>query len=89
MFTFMKETIKFSSPSEPGSEVEVEVPTVAQIMQWMERDLGTSINFLDALRRDTALREQMAVFLQGRISNFKNKPDPSQVAMQFGPKAVS
>jgi len=85
----MKETVKVLSPSEQGSEVELDVPTTGNIIKWMEKDLGACITFLTALQNDTALKQQMAVFLQGRISNFKNKPDPAQVGMEFGkgPKA--
>lgn len=69
---------KSSSAEVPGTEADVKVPTVEQIRSWMEKDLGSCITFLSALHNDAAMKDSMATFLQGRITNFRNKPDPNQ-----------
>lgn len=70
-----------------GVETQDDVPSIAQLEQWLTRDLGTCIQFLKALHDDKDLRMQMATFLQGRISNFKNRPDPRQTDLfSKGPK---
>jgi len=66
----------------PGTESDLkEVPSIAQIEKWMERDLSMCHSFLSALISDKDLRRQMATFLQGRMSNAVNRPDPSQLKM--------
>lgn len=80
----MDNSIKDSDHA-PGAQVpKKEVPTVEQIKLWIERDLQTSVTFLQALQNDAELRQQMAVFLQGRLSNYVNKQDPRQAAIDFG-----
>lgn len=64
-----------------------EVPSIDQIEIWLTKDLGTCISFLQALHADKDLRIQMATFLQGRLTNYKNKPDPRQTDLfSKGPK---
>jgi len=57
------------------------VPDLVTIEKWLTRDLGTCITFLNALHSDADLRKQMAIFLQGRISNSVHRPDPAQIKM--------
>lgn len=66
-------------PDGNGSEVNMEVPEVSKIKEWMLKDLGTCITFLTALHNDGALQDVMATFLQGRIQNYRNaRVDPNQ-----------
>jgi len=66
------------------------IPEVSTIKKWMTRDLGACIVFLKALQDDPNLQDVMATYLQGRISNFKNKPDPSQMpSFDRSPKGVA
>lgn len=86
MFTFMKES------SSNGSEVlgtetappKVEIPTIEVIEKWLAKDVGSMISLLSAIQADKDLRLHMATFIQGRYSNMVSKPDPAQVAMDFG-----
>lgn len=68
-------------------DITAGVPDVATVEKWLTKDLGTCITFLTALHNDAELRRQMAIFLQGRLSNFKEKPDPKQGNL-FGKQAV-
>jgi len=67
-----------------GVAESISVPDVSTIKEWIRRDLGTSITFLTSIQQDKDLQDVMAVFLQGRIQNFKSRPDPKQVKMDFG-----
>lgn len=60
---------------------EAQIPDLPTIEKWMTRDLGTCITFLNALHQDADLRKQMAIFLQGRLTNHVNRPDPAQIKM--------
>lgn len=77
-----------SSVSEevPGTESDVKgVPSLDTIERWITKDLGVCLTFLRALHEDVELRKQMAIFLQGRMINGVNRPDPNQVPL-FNPK---
>lgn len=71
-----------------GVAEPLETPDVKTIEKWIVRDLGSSITFLQSIQQDAELRKQMAIFLQGRIENYKNKPDPAQINVPFPPQPV-
>lgn len=58
---------------------KVGIPSLDDIEKCIAADVGLCISFLNAIRSDTELRKQMAIFMQGRLSNSVHKPDLSQL----------
>lgn len=65
----------------PGAETSSKIPDLATIEKWIGRDVSIAITLLSAIQSDKELRQQMAVFLQGRMINAENRPDPNQIKL--------
>lgn len=63
----------------PGTDSDVGVPDVAKVRKWVDRDLSACINFLTAINSDGPLKDQLSIFLHGRILNHVNRPDPASI----------
>lgn len=66
-----------------GAETINGLPDLQTIEKWITKDLGVCLTFLNAIHNDKELRQQMAVFLQGRMQNSLTKPDPNQIKMKL------
>lgn len=69
----------------PGAEVKKKPPSVADVKEFAKRDLNSAVMLLDAIYRDDALLEAIAVLLHGRYLNHLHKKElESQV--EINPK---
>lgn len=66
-------TIKEDAPAQ-GARTSIDPPNLETIENWSLRDLNACIAFLTAIRDDTALRKQLAVWFHGKVVNHLNKP---------------
>lgn len=83
-----------SSQASLGEETDVksesgkipDVLSVEVIEKWLNKDLLCARMMLDSILTDKDLRIHMATFMQGRYSNFKNRPvvDPAQTDLFNG-----
>ena len=61
------------SSQQPGSEMPV--MSIAQIRDFLKKDLQVAINCLDCIYRDQDLLEAMAAFMQGRMENLRHQKE--------------
>lgn len=56
------------------TEVEAQgAVDLSKIKEWMKRDLGFAISFLQALYTDPDMMDAVAQFMHGRLLNHKNQ----------------
>lgn len=76
----MKSNHNGLSEATPGVD-PVSIPNQSNIKKWLVADLDRAIVLLNAIKQDGDLLSQMAVWFEGRIANYQQKPvdDPAQV----------
>jgi len=75
-----------SSQNGQGPESDVKespkgVPTVVELEKALTDDFTGMYQFMNWLLRDKEMRNMIATFMHGRLSNQAHKPDPSQLSM--------
>jgi hypothetical protein len=58
---------------------EAVVADIDQIEKWLLDDIQRAIGLMHAIQSDPGLRHAMAVWFEGRISNYKHAADPGEI----------
>jgi len=62
--------------SAQGADGQNPIPTpdVETIKKWLTDDLGRARSLLEAIHNSPDILNQIAIFMQGKIENYKNAP---------------